>query len=42
MQEHGLRDNGQPAAKNNHLPDWTDKNEVRRAFIASEIFNRKY
>jgi hypothetical protein len=25
-----------------YLPDFTDIEEVRRAFIASEIFNRKY
>lgn len=24
------------------MPDWRDENEVRRAFIASEVFKRKY
>ena len=24
------------------VPDFTDINEVRKAFIANEIFNRKY
>ena len=26
----------------NLLPDFTDIQEVKKAFIASEIFNRKY
>ncbi len=24
------------------VPNWQDENEVRRAFIASEVFKRKY
>ena len=27
---------------NNLIPDLTDVNEARKAFIANEIFNRKY
>jgi len=33
---------GQTAGTGRYLPDFTDIEDVRRAFIASEIFNRKY
>lgn len=28
--------------KNNHIPDMTDIDEIRKAIIANEILNRKY
>lgn len=28
--------------KNNHIPDMTDMDEIRKAIIANEILNRKY
>lgn len=28
--------------ESNLMPNWQDENEVRRAFIASEVFKRKY